>query len=538
MEKGKCVGEGAYGKVYLATSPSTADDNQNSNKSYALKRNIMENEVDFAGNLREPDILLRLKEHPNIVKLEQVIYGEPFSTGKLSPTRNGYKDDALHFVLERADLDLHSFIHSSMQLRDIKSLLVDILLGLEYMHSNKILHRDIKPGNLLLFFHPEDRNLPPVLKLCDFGLSKFYTFQEPQTPRMVTVWYRAPEIAMKDPNYTEKVDVWSVGCVIYEMITRRALIQTRCYPEDEEKENKEALEKILKQLPKRLPSSQTKKIKEKYGILLPRGRRKSFQKELFPTLNERKDFEEEVGSVKQFTALLTSLLQFDPAKRPTVKEILDHPFFSDFEEKIRNSRETYLDSKPCFTDEELQINIMECQERKWAVSLAFYFYNKNLSQGLEWYKHRILFQAIDLFDRYLQYINQGDRTPLKTSSSKKQMLAEEVQAQLRFIICIYISIKYFATLETPISYVDISASLFSIEGSQEFAQAFERELLEKVFKYNIYRPTVFECADSFDEILEEKHIMNLLMAYGHCKKKECVPLSDLYQDLRKFVYLE
>jgi len=463
MIKGKTVGEGAYGKVYLATSPSMVDGNQNSNKSYALKRNIMETEVDFAGNLREPDILLRLKEHPNIVKLEQVIYGEPFSSGKLSPARKGYKDDTLHFVLERADLDLHSFIHSSMQLQDIKSLLVDVFLGLEYMHANKILHRDIKPGNLLLFFHSEDRNLPPTLKLCDFGLSKFYTFQEPQTPRMVTVWYRAPEIVMKDPNYTEKVDIWSIGCVIYEMITHKALIQARCYPEDEEKENKEALEKILRQLPKRLSSAQNKKIKEKFGVLLPRGRRKSFQKELFPTLNKKKDFEEKVGSIKQFMSLLTSLLQFDPEKRPTAKEALNHPFFSGFEEKIQRSREIYLYSKPCFNDEELQINIMECQERKWAMSLAFYFYNKNLSHGLEWYKHRILFQAIDLFDRYLEYINQGDRTPLKTSSSKRQMLEEEVQAQLRFIICIYISIKYFATLETPISYLDISASLFSIE---------------------------------------------------------------------------
>lgn len=533
MIKGACVGEGAYGKVYLATAIS----GRTSNKSYALKRNIMEIEVDFAGNLREPDILLRLKDHPNIVQLEQVIYGEPFSTGKLSPTRSGYKDDSLHFVLEKADLDLRTFIHSSMKLQDMKSLIVDMLLGLEYMHTNKILHRDIKPGNLLLFFNSEDRNLPPKLKLCDFGLSKFYTFQEPQTPRMVTVWYRAPEIVMKDPNYNEKVDVWSVGCVFYEMITCKAFIETRCYQDDEEKENKEALETILKQLPKRLPSSETKKIKEKYGVRLPRGRRKGLQKELFPTPTDRKDFEKSVGSVKEFTTLLTNLLQFDPNKRPTIREILENHLFDDFKEQIQESRELYL-YKPCFTPEELEINVNHCQERKWAINLAFYFYNKNRSQGLLWYKHRIIFQAIDLFDRYLDYINQGDRTPLQTSSSKKQKLAEEVQAQLRFIICIYIAIKYFATLETPISYIDISADLFSIEGSQEFAQAFERELLEKVFKYYVYRPTVFECADQFDELLNEKDIMNLLMAYGQCEKREHVPLPDLYQELRKFVYLE
>jgi serine/threonine protein kinase len=86
MIKGKMVGEGAYGKVYLASSPSQSDD-------FAVKRNIMESEVDFAGNLREPDILLRLKGHPNIVTMHEVIHGAPFSVGKCSPTRNGYKDD-------------------------------------------------------------------------------------------------------------------------------------------------------------------------------------------------------------------------------------------------------------------------------------------------------------------------------------------------------------------------------------------------------------------------------------------------------------
>ena len=89
-------------------------------------------------------------------------------------------------------------------------------------------------------------------------------------------------------------------------ITHKALIKTRCYQEDEEKENKEALEKILKQLPKRLSSAQTKKIKQKYNVRLPRGRRKALQKELFPTLQERKDFEEAVGYQVHKTLILST----------------------------------------------------------------------------------------------------------------------------------------------------------------------------------------------------------------------------------------
>jgi len=531
MIKGKTVGEGAYGKVYLATSLDSQED-ESQKKSYALKRNIVESEVDFAGNLRELDILLRLKNHPNIVKIEQVIYGAPFSSGKLSPTRDGYKDDILHFVLEKADTDLHNFIYSSMQLTDLKSLLVDTLLGLEYMHHNNILHRDIKPGNLLLFFDVYDRNLPPKVKLCDFGLSKFYTSQEPQTPRMVTPWYRAPEIAMGCKDYDGKIDVWALGCVIYQMITHRGFVESR-------DNDMEILAKILKQLPKRLPPSETRKLKEDYSVRLPRGRRKAFQKELFPTSEDRENFERQVGSVRSFTALVSSMLQFFPNKRPTVTEVLDNPFFSDFADKIEESRRVYLYSEgnACFSEDEYRITIQSSQERKWAANLAFYFYNENYSKpnGLRWYKPRILFQAIDLFDRYLEYISSEESSPIRQKSTEK-LFEEQVQTEIRFITCIYIAIKYFATLETPISYIDISENLFTIEGTQEFAQRFEKELLEKVFKYKVYRPTVFECADMFDDKLDETDIRNLLMIYGGCEAKNNIDLKVLYEEIRQFKY--
>lgn len=529
MLKGKKVEEGAYGKVYVAVPDSQDDDD---GVEYALKRNIVEDEVDFAGNMREVDFLLRLKKHPNIVNIEHIIYGDPFvedinPSGRMSPVKDGYKDDMLHFAMEYAELDdLHKFIHdptSRMSLPHIKPLIVDALLGLEYIHHNTIIHRDIKPANFLLFDNGEDQ--PPTLKVCDFGLSKYFTKQEPQTPSMVTAWYRAPEIAMGCEDYDYKVDVWSLGCVIYQMITKKGFVECR-------NDDKEILASILKQLPKRLPPSETRKLKEKYNIRLPRGKRKGFHKDLFPTPESSREFEEYVGDPKLFVDMVESMLQFFPSNRSTVTQILDNPFFDDCREKIVDMRSEYIlsDDKKCFSDDDLTINVCDVQERKWATNFAIYFYKKYISGEVKWYKHRIIFQAIDLFDRYLEYIHISNKTPLKQKSTEK-IFEERVQTEIRFLTCVYISIKYFATLETPISYLDISEELFSVDGTKEFAQNFEKELLEKVFKYLVYRPTVFECADFFDDVMTENDIVNLLWAYSICPEQNNVHIRDLYKSL-------
>lgn len=539
MIKGEVVGEGAYGKVYLVR------DSQNSSLSpisldsetYVVKRNIVEKEVDWAANLREPDILFRLRGHPNIVKLEKVIYGEPFESGRMSPTKQNYKDDKLHFVMEAGDLDLRDLIqgteNESIKYEDIKPITLDMLLALEYMHHNHIVHRDIKPGNVILFLDggSEDSESGSstkssmTAKLCDFGLSKFYTKQEPQTPRMVTAWYRAPEIAMGAVNYDYKIDVWALGCVIYEMVLGESLIVSR-------DDNKRILEQILANLPERLAPKETRRLKELFDVRLPRGRKKAFIKVLFPE-DTRETFREKVGSPEAFVEMIKSMLEFYPDNRPTVSQLLDHPFFEDCRDKIDERRREWLKEPEytCFDEKEKRFTILDCPERKWAVCTAFYFYNKNNEEKLEWYKPRILFQAIDLFDRYLLYIRDSENESLEEYEGG---FSPREKTEMQFVTCVYLSIKYFATLFTPPSYLSMYEHLFQKENSQELVEIFEKELLEKVFRYKIYRPTVFEYADTVGDELSSTDIMNLLMAYGKCGSKEDVGLSDLYCELREF----
>ena len=91
------------------------------------------------------------------------------------------------------------------------------------MHLQKIMHRDIKGGNILI-------NDKGIVKLADFGLSRDMIPSDKNahyTTRVVTRWYRAPELALEDPYYNEKIDVWSIGCTFAEIISRRTLFPSK-----------------------------------------------------------------------------------------------------------------------------------------------------------------------------------------------------------------------------------------------------------------------------------------------------------------------
>lgn len=538
MIRGKLIGEGAYGKIYNVSS------NEEKVIKCVLKRNLVEEDVDFAGNIRELDLLLKLKHHPNIVQIQHVICGKAFQdpkvnfhniTNRKSPMKFGYKDDILHFALERADMDLYQYIYKppkkdidGSKLKDhrcyYQHMMIDMLFSIQYMHKKQIHHRDIKPSNFLLFSNKSTY----VVKTCDFGLSKIYTQQGHQTPNMCTTWYRAPEIVM-GKEYNEQIDVWALGCVFYEMWIRKPFV--RCG-----NTRKEILELILKRLPKRLPPKITKSLKENYNIKLPRGKRKVFYNELFPTKESIEIFESVIGgSSKSFSQMIEKMLSFDPKDRISIEKILQSPFFKKQKDRIQKHHQDYIETLPSSIYDDVIINIIDTDKRKWIVNTAFYFYNEHIQGYLDgWYEHRILFQAIDLYDRYLEYedkIREHQKVSSLHEINKSHSLDTQIQTEIQFLVCVYISIKYFATLYTPVSYKEISQELFEIEGTQEYAKAFEPQLLEKVYQYNIYRPTLYEYADNNKTILTSSQIRKLLIGYGTSKPCKNKPLSTLYKEI-------
>jgi len=200
------IGEGTYGRVYRARELQTG-------KIYALKQlKVTEERNGFPVTcLREVSSLFRVC-HPNVVSLKEVVVGKGI--------RNVY------MVLEYASHDVCSILDRMKRpysSSEIKSLLLQILQGVEHLHANWIIHRDLKPANLLL-------NDEGIVKICDLGLARNISPHDGSrssnlTPGVTTLWYRAPEILMSDPKYTTAVDMWAVGCIFAELVLRKPLLQ-------------------------------------------------------------------------------------------------------------------------------------------------------------------------------------------------------------------------------------------------------------------------------------------------------------------------
>ncbi|XP_062189059.1 protein IMPAIRED IN BABA-INDUCED STERILITY 1-like [Phragmites australis] len=205
FEKLGKVGQGTYSSVFRARD-------LNNGKIVALKKvrfdNFEPESVRFMA--REIQILRRL-DHPNVMKLEGLI------TSRLSCS--------LYLVFEYMEHDLAGLCSSpdiNFSEAQLKCYMNQLLSGLEHCHSHRVVHRDIKGANLLV-------NNEGVLKIADFGLANYFdpSKNHPLTSRVVTLWYRPPELLLGSTHYDAAVDLWSVGCVFAEMFHGKPILQGR-----------------------------------------------------------------------------------------------------------------------------------------------------------------------------------------------------------------------------------------------------------------------------------------------------------------------
>lgn len=502
------VGDGTFGAVYLIKSPT-------SGTQYALKRNFSEIDTSFISALREAHMLCHLTGHPNIVPLHQITFSQAPTNKCFSPidfkTRESQRNDAIHFMFEPADYDLHVFINNANtpDFGLCKRYMVQLLLGLEFLHTSGIVHRDIKPSNILIVKSDLDvLGVPNQAKICDFGLAKPYTYQGVQTPNTVTSWYRSPEITVGYPNYDYKADVWSLGCVFYELILREVFVYSK------EDNNDKLISTILAVLPEEITTRQFRtwvsskkwrnvKLRDNYK---PKTR-KSFRQRLDDTFTPEllSKFEKEAGSADKFCEVLSMMLRFDPRERSTVTECLNHEFFADFKELITATREQYKSRK-----REYKVEITYCQERDFMVQIVYDIFNNR--DILKWYSHRILFQAIDLFDRHLTHkFKTTTFADNAIESEFRGKLYDQRETELRFLTCLYISLKYFTSLQTGIPFVEIINDDLKTKEDLAVAELFEETLVVDELNFDIYRDTVFEAADFFNDILIDEDVRGLLM---------------------------
>jgi serine/threonine protein kinase len=189
------VGQGAYGVVYKALDRET-------NQLVALKRIRLQSEDEGVPctAIREISLLKEL-QHPNIVRLYDVLHSER----------------KLTLVFEFCDQDLEKYLETRRgvppEFGVVRSFLNQLLSGVAFCHDHRILHRDLKPQNLLI-------NKRNALKLADFGLARAFGIPVRQySHEVVTLWYRPPDVLLGSTNYDTSIDIWSAGCIFGEMMT-------------------------------------------------------------------------------------------------------------------------------------------------------------------------------------------------------------------------------------------------------------------------------------------------------------------------------
>nr|AAY89655.1 MAP kinase 1 [Puccinia triticina] len=286
------IGEGAYGVVCSAIHRPTG-------QKVAIKKIVpFDHSMFCLRTLRELKLLKYFQEHnvsENIVSIVDIIR---------PPTIEAFKE--VYLIQELMETDMHRVIRTQVLSDDhCQYFIYPTLRAMKALHSADVIHRDLKPSNLLL-------NANCDLKVCEFGLARSIRTAEQETGFMTeyvaTRWHRAPEIMLTFKQYTKAIDVWSVGCILGEMLSGRPLFPGRDYHH---------------QLTLILDVLGTPTLDEFYAINSRRSR--DYIRAL--PLRKKRPFATIYPNASPLAIdFLTKTLTFDPKKRLTVEEALQHPY--------------------------------------------------------------------------------------------------------------------------------------------------------------------------------------------------------------------
>nr|AAB28422.1 Cdc2216 product {P element-induced A to V mutation at residue 145} [Drosophila melanogaster, Peptide Mutagenesis, 297 aa] [Drosophila melanogaster]AAP13986.1 cdc2-like kinase [Drosophila melanogaster] len=288
FEKIEKIGEGTYGVVYKGRNRLTG-------QIVAMKKIRLESDDEGVPStaIREISLLKELK-HENIVCLEDVLMEE----------------NRIYLIFEFLSMDLKKYMDSlpvdkHMESELVRSYLYQITSAILFCHRRRVLHRDLKPQNLLI-----DKS--GLIKVVDFGLGRSFGIPvRIYTHEIVTLWYRAPEVLLGSPRYSCPVDIWSIGCIFAEMATRKPLFQG---------------------------DSEIDQLFRMFRIL------KTPTEDIWPGVTSLPDYKNTfpcwstnqlTNQLKNLDAngidLIQKMLIYDPVHRISAKDILEHPYFNGFQ---------------------------------------------------------------------------------------------------------------------------------------------------------------------------------------------------------------
>jgi serine/threonine protein kinase len=484
---GVVFGSGSYGSIIEAF-----DSNKN---KYAIKCNLIDTSVNFIGTIRELDVINRLFGHPNIVHTDFIYFRNPFTKPlEIKTSLTDVKCDSIYFVFKPARNDLLNNIHN-LTYTDIKKYMLDMLLGLEFMHSKNIIHQDIKPGNILI-------STDNIAQLCDFGLGEPMNTNIPSTKGVYTCWYRAPEIC-QGQEHLLNADVWAIACVFIEMLTKRPILEN-C-PD----KNSEVIKYILTKIPVVDRSHFTandenlQKIKCKFKDFLDLFKLKKQQLE---------NFNATPGDFHQFIDLISAMLLCNPKIRFTSTECLNHNFFRSHRDKIQEFRQIYQ------SPEIHCMSIISSDIRRKVMITSLHLFDTHTITT-----PKVIFSSISLFDRYMSWCKLNPE-----QSASMPLLSDTYEdALLKYYVCLYIFVKYFNIIVTAPSFKILVDDKYKELYSE--IDTFERRLIRDVCKSKIYVPTVLEAVSNIDSTGTRK----LLLRYMESSSVDNVNVTEYAKILIK-----
>ncbi|KAJ7991508.1 hypothetical protein DPEC_G00284600 [Dallia pectoralis] len=324
------LGKGAYGIVWKAVDKQTGE-------VVAVKKifDAFRNKTDAQRTFREIMFLQEFGDHANIVKLLNVIRAQ--------------NDKDIYLIFEYMDTDLHAVIKKGNLLKDIhkRYVMYQLLKATKYLHSGNVIHRDQKPSNILL-------DTDCYVKLCDFGLARsLYQIQEdPGNPALTeyvaTRWYRAPEILLGSSRYTKGVDMWSIGCILGEMLLGKPLFPGTSTINQ--------IERIMSVVPHPSPED-VQSIKSEYGASV-------IQRML---LRPPVSLEDLLQQPPDAVDLVRRLLVFNPDKRLTAEQALQHPYVSRFHNPAKEPGLDYDVILP--VDDDVQLSVVQYRNKLYEMIL-------------------------------------------------------------------------------------------------------------------------------------------------------------------------
>ena len=294
------LGEGSYGKVYKIQDTETRE----ITAIKVFKFKSCENGI-HGSSLREISLLQQLHQYrkiENIVEIKSI----------------NVLEDEIHLELEFCDTDLFHFIRNNSNnpgvynLTAIKRIIYQIIKGVSEIHKQRMMHRDLKPGNILI--------KDGVCKIADFGLARQFTLpHQIYTRKVSTLWYQAPELVIGLGNYSEAVDIWAIGCIFAELICKEPI-----FPAEDDLSMLRNLVSAFGNFTNNEELLPGCRFFENYQLL------QSLNLDEIPF----QGFFEIIKSKAKFNVsfemldLLNKFLQVDPNKRITCLEALEHPYFT------------------------------------------------------------------------------------------------------------------------------------------------------------------------------------------------------------------